>query len=793
MSSQSVAKQPVSAPAAPVSTIGSLLLIGMWFGIATGLVEGAGLLLFQRINWARWGPIMHVSREILWISPVVDLCFFLVLALLAGLLGRLISRVPAILSLVFLLTFLATYDWLATTGRLYHRSRLVLAFGVAVAFIRWLRKREAPVVQFWRRTAPCLLGVLVLTIVGIQGGRWLQERKAVAALPPAATGSPNVLVIVVDTLRADHLSSYGYQRPTSPSIDHIAAQGTVFENAVSTCSWSLPSHVSLLTGHYTFEHGVENVQPEPWLGWDGRALGGYLSLAEALQRRGYRTGAFSANRTYFSADLGFGRGFIHFEDYFHSPADMFVRTFFGKEFSRTYLIRSNRSLVKRVLRALGFTSLLDQDAEGSGSFGGAFGVRKRADVIDQELLGWIDRGPQRPFFAFLNYFDVHSPYGGPPSYRKPSWQQGGVLDRYDESVKYVDDYIGLLMQELQRRKLDQNTLLIITSDHGEALGAHGLSYHGATLYWELVHVPLIVWWPGHVLSGVRIPRPVSNNAVPATVMELLGDGKTGTFPGPALSDLWQNPGAETNWPDPVSEVAKDEYSVIRKEAAEKVIPTAKTGAMKSLVTSQWHYILHREFGAQLYDWAKDPGELHNLAGTPVGRQAVLHLASSLEDVLVGDPPSGLAGRLASAPSLHEGTALFSRPTAANGRNHIDDYYQFTAIPGEKVSAEIRTQPKAPHRLDSVIAIEDNQGNLLQTCRNRADDHLSPPGVSDPTPDAFDDVCLNQVAPGEDADSRLEVLVTGNSGSPVELYLRVSDWNGHVDPGVSYQIAIHRLQ
>jgi len=103
-----------------------------------------------------------------------------------------------------------------------------------------------------------------------------------------------VLVIVVDTLRADHVSSYGYARPTTPNLDRIAQQGTLFENAVSTTSWSLPSHVSLLTGRYQFEHGVGNVQPAPWLGWGNKGLGGFPTLGEALEQKGYRTGAFSA-------------------------------------------------------------------------------------------------------------------------------------------------------------------------------------------------------------------------------------------------------------------------------------------------------------------------------------------------------------------------------------------------------------------------------------------------------------------------------------------------------------------
>ncbi len=195
-------------------------------------------------------------------------------------------------------------------------------------------------------------------------------------------------------------------------------------------------------------------------------------------------------------------GFIHFEDYFHSPADMFVRTLYGREFARIYLKRSEHSLVKRVLRKLGWDSLLDQDAEGSGSYGGAFGVRKRADVVNQEVMNWIAYDRQRPFFAFLNYFDVHDPYGGPRDYPKPSWPRQTTIDAYDDGVKYVDDYLQKLMEELDEHGMAKNTLVVITSDHGESLGQHHLETHGRALYWELIHVPLVMYYPGHVPAWV---------------------------------------------------------------------------------------------------------------------------------------------------------------------------------------------------------------------------------------------------------------------------------------------------
>lgn len=606
------------------------MILGLGSGIVAGLVEGVGLLFFQRINWARWGPMMHVSWEIVWISPIVDAILFLSLALICIVVSRLAPRLPAVRVLVFVLTFLSIYDWLTLTSRLYLRACLLLALGVAVAFTRWCGKREGAFLQFWKRTTPWVVAAWVLAFAGIQGGRWLHERNAVAQLPTPTPGVPNVLVIVVDTLRADHVSSYGYSRPTSPNFDRLAQQGVRFENAISPCSWSLPSHVSLLTGLYQFEHGVGNVQPEPWLGWGNKGMGGFPSLGEALEQRGYRTGAFSANRTYFSRDLGFGRGFVHFEDYFQTPSDAFVRTLYGREFARIYLKRSEHSLVKRLLRKLGFTSLLDQDAEGSGSYGGAFGVRKRADVVNQEVTQWIDRDRQRPFFAFLNYFDVHDPYGGPRAYPKPAWPQQGDVDAYDNGVKYVDDYIGQLMDELGRRGLANNTLVIITSDHGEALGQHHLRTHGKALYWEQIHVPLVVWYPGHVPSGITVTVPVSNAAIPSTIMDLLGTYKI--FPPSSLTALWQT-GGLPNWPDPLSELVRNAVSDKEDEAARSLVPTSSTGAMKSLVTAQWQLITHETMGDQLYGWVLDPAESNDFAHTPEGQATIGGLKSRMAEVM----------------------------------------------------------------------------------------------------------------------------------------------------------------
>lgn len=769
--------------------MGTLLLMAAWFAVLTGLIEGVGLLLFQRVNAARWGPMLHVSEQIVWISVVVDLILFSVLAIAIAVVSRFVPRMRPIRIAAFLLSSAAAYDWLTVPARLYHSSCLLLAIGVGAAFTRWMSKREAGILRFWRRTLPWLAATAVLALIAIQGGRWWREQRALAQLPSPPPGAPNVLVIVVDTLRADHLSSYGYLRPTSPNIDRIAQEGVLFENALSTCSWSFPSHVSLMTGRYQFEHGMGNVPRIPLYG-GGPSFSGYPTLGEAFEQRGYRTAAFSANRTYFSRDLGFGRGFPHFEDYFHSPADMFVRTLYGREFSRIYLSRSDKSKPKRLLRWLGMDSMLDPDEEGSGSYGGTEGVRKRATVVNRELLNWIDGASRpRPFFAFLNYFDVHGPYGGPRSYPKPAWPQDTAVDKYDDSVRYVDDVIGSLRTEFEKRGLAGNTLLVITSDHGEALGQHELSSHGNALYRELIDVPLIFWYPGHIPAGVKVAVPVTNAALAATLMDVLGASTN--FPGPSLGALWKGSQPISEWPSPLSELAESKYPGKQDRSAESLVPMAVAGPMKSLMTPQWHLIVHKRLGIQLYDWVHDPGEMNNLIYTSAGVAAARTLFVQMEDVLTRTAPPSRTSLIRAAMPLGDKTV--AEPVRDRTTQPVNHFYHLIAMAGDRVTVEIRHNLRPPNGLDPVLTIEGGDGELFQSCRNPGDDHIVPPGISDPTPDAFDDVCINDdIDPGGTRDSQLELLVPGNAGSPLEVYVRVSDWDGGSGMKKSYNIAVTGL-
>src|SRR4029077_14520260 len=136
------------------------------------------------------------------------------------------------------------------------------------------------------------------------------------------------------------------------------------------------------------------------------------------------------------------------------------------------------------------------------------------------------------------------------------------------------DYLGRLLADLRRDGLAENTIVVITSDHGESLGGHGMNYHGISMYWDLIHVPLIIFYPGHVPAGLRVTTPVTNAAIPATIMQLVGNPEPAKFPGPPLAALWTEPEVGPKWPNPLSELARNEFINTDDKMVVGKIPTA---------------------------------------------------------------------------------------------------------------------------------------------------------------------------------------------------------------------------
>jgi arylsulfatase A-like enzyme len=441
-----------------------------------------------------------------------------------------------------------------------------------------------------------------------------QLTEPVSALVPPDT--PNILLIVIDALRSDHLSSYGYERSTTPTIDGLAEQGVLFETAFGTAPYTAPSHASLLTGRYPHEHGVQWIARRPIL--DNR----YLTLPQALKARGYRTAAFSANRFWFTREQGFGRGFIHFEDNFRSLGDMAMRTFYGRKFEESIL------------------RWLFED----------YPWRQQAKDINNSVVRWLQRNPEKPFFAFLNYFDAHDPYFPPQSYLSEfsalenpegiinSYQNRynpeltpqelqNEIDAYDGAISYVDDYIAQLLAEIRHLGLGDNLLVIITSDHGEAFGEHSTFTHTNSVYREEIQVPLILWHPGAIPAGVRVSPPVTNASLPATIMELISHGEQSLFPIQSLAPLWKDLKPHPDLPLPLVEMEHWPWMPENSPSSH--------GAMRSLISSDYHYIEHETLGTELYEWQKDPSESRNLADSSEGQVIIGWFKGLLELGSVG--------------------------------------------------------------------------------------------------------------------------------------------------------------
>lgn len=464
---------------------------------------------------------------------------------------------------------------------------LLGAFQLTLALNRHRNSRFTP----WIIALPAVAALCALSFAP------LREFSQLTRLPQPPN-SPNVLIIIVDTLRADHLSPYGYARDTSPYLNQLAQQGVLFENAISPSSWTLPSHASMLTGLYPHDNGV---------GEDTDILSSrFPNLGDSMRKRGYRTGAFSANYEFFTRHYGFLQGFSHFEEFEQSIGGVL------EEVPMTHSIFAG----------------LNQIATGDEF--AYFGLKNApdAETVNNNAINWIVKG-RRPFFAVLNYFDLHQPVLPPDRYLHMYTSNGSArkeslyferdceyrdeasceserpvfVDTYDGAARYVDDSVQQLLSQLSARGILQNTIVVFTSDHGQELGNHHLYGHGKSLFWDEIHVPLIVWKPGLIPASVRVQTPVTTTDIPATILDLTARGSKQTMPGRSLAPLWRSTDPVSGWPDPISELAKLHW--FAKNAPNYNDPVA------SIVTPQWQYI--RQRGKDLmFDWKTDPDEAHDM-------------------------------------------------------------------------------------------------------------------------------------------------------------------------------------
>jgi choline-sulfatase len=384
----------------------------------------------------------------------------------------------------------------------------------------------------------------------------------------------SVLLVVVDTWRADHLGIYGYARPTSAKLSPWLARAAVFEHAFATSGWTLPSFGSLFTGQIPSRHaaGLSRGGAEPGFAFLDATV---QPLGALLAGHGFATAAV-VNNPFLHPGFGLSRGFetwdYVFGNYAHNP---------------------------------------------------------RASQIVYWGLRWLDARDERPFLLLLHLFDPHLSYDPPPAVRgrftrgyngplklpfagfgeaNPGWSPAGEAERrfvagaYDEELLFVDRQLARLLTGLERRRLLDDTLVLLTSDHGEELFDHGGFEHGHTLHQELLRVPLIVWGPG--VRGGRIDAPVSLVDVLPTLLDALGL--------PAPPDL----AGRSLWP------------LLRGGPAPPPHAFYAEGALhgpdrKALLRWPWKLVVSEGEAPRLYDLSVDPTEQHERAAEEPARVAAL--------------------------------------------------------------------------------------------------------------------------------------------------------------------------
>jgi len=596
-----------------------ILLVGFWFALCTALGEialrGVQSHVLHRKIW--------LSIHYVWMIPLALSVLFLCVAFLLVVVGQVVRPLRKAGPVIGIFTFLVLIGPVLTVGRLHAWALLLLTAGVSTIAAQILAARSHWILPVVRRTLPFLLLVVAIgpavTLVTVS----LRERRALAALAAPPDNAPNVIFIILDTVRAEELELYGYGLETMPNLARFARDGTTFTSAWSVSPWTLPSHASMFTGHYDHDLSTDLLTP-----LDGT----YETIAEHFHSRGYMTAGFAANLLFTTPESGLSRGFVHYESYPVSPSMV------------AYSSLATRRIVDFSRHIAGSRQML---------------VRRPAAQVVDAFLDWQAGIDRRPFFAFINLFDAHAPYLPPDSLNgkfgarrrgramadlsvKRDWtndEMAAERAAYDAVLSYLDGELGRLFDAIDHRGLDQ-AIVILAGDHGEHLGEHGgLTDHGNSLYSPLLHVPLVIHGAGRVPAGVRVTMPVSLRDITATIVDLAGQTPS-PFPGVSLAPLTR--GQPVN-PSPVlSEVREG----IRTPPW---LPLAR-GPMASLVDSAFHYIRNGDGVEELYRLSDDPGELHDLAAEPARASTLVALRRRLDELREDRPPhAAVAATGARAP------------------------------------------------------------------------------------------------------------------------------------------------
>jgi len=398
---------------------------------------------------------------------------------------------------------------------------------------------------------------------------------------------PNVLLVTLDTTRADHTSAYGYARPTTPRLADLATDGLRFEAAYAPVATTLPSHASMFTGLFPRTHGTLK---------NGAAVDPNLPLlSETLARAGYHTAAFVSSFAV-SSRFGLQRGFSLYDDDF-----------------RDGLCKGD------VTHWEGYAV--------DGEF------CRRGDLTRARAEKWLDEqgylsptSPSQPFFVWIHFFDPHNPYDPPPDHAQsfePTSASSSELERdiarYDAEIRFADHEMGKLLDRLAEASQLDRTLVIVAGDHGEGLMDHGWMLHGLQIYEEAVRIPLVVRWPGKIPAGTTIVEPVQLVDLTPTVLELTGIAARTGHPEPDGISL-----ASAMIGSATLDVGRPVLLQRRLYASSAERGVAVKGAKYALRVGDWKYIEARDEGTfELYDLTCDPKERNNVADELPERRAAL--------------------------------------------------------------------------------------------------------------------------------------------------------------------------
>jgi arylsulfatase A-like enzyme len=485
---------------------------------------------------------------------------------------------------------------------------------------------------FWGRII--LLTLFIVWSLWITLSRSLYAPKDISLDPllsiegESSNIGPNILWIVMDTTRADHLSSYGYYRNTTPYIDSIAKEGVLYKNAFSEAPWTTPSHASMFTGLFPSGHGVD--QAWNWLGDN------FTTIAEVLHEQGYYTAAFS-NNVYVSKSNNLAQGFDSFilvervdAENWHMELSLLPR-----------MVLKLKDTLNVQSTALTFfynliTPKFHCTAVNAGNDTGAEYTNKLVKTYVERL-----KTKRKPFFIFINYMEVHALYGDSPgagkyldelnvelseteAYRSPDEYkylagEAKLNDKdieilnalYDGDLAYLDQKIGELLEYFRDLEILDDTVVIITSDHGENLGQHSAVCHINDIHRSLTYVPLIIRYPKLFLPGTVEERAVQTIDLYPTILEILGAGpdSNSNIQGYSLFDVSR--------PQLTVSEARFEPNLDKEGSVLERFPDYKLrlggGMFKSIRAGEYEYIIEGSLEEYLYNIKEDPQELYDLS------------------------------------------------------------------------------------------------------------------------------------------------------------------------------------